>query len=227
MERRDFLKAAAVLPAILPASLEAMAAQGGLPLLKNEDKEGFYIRFYKPFRPPDINKWRLEVKGLCKNQKTFSLKDLMGLKKASQTTRMKCVECWSAKAQWGGFRPESLFEIVQPQKEALYLYFYTADDYYEYISLEDMRRQGVMFVYEMNGGPLPYEHGAPLRLIIPFKYGYKNVKTITKLSFVAKDGKGYWPKYGYSADGTIETGADHPLDLGGIREIKKPGELEY
>lgn len=70
-------------------------------------------------------------------------------------------------------------------------------------------------------------HGAPLRLIIPPKYGYKSIKTIVRLEFVSKSGAGYWSQFGYSPDATIQPGEDYPLDIGKSMEIKKPGELEY
>lgn len=226
MNRRDFIKAAGglIATALLPSCTEARDKEN---LLKNEDRPGFYIRFYKPFRPIDISKWSLEIKGLCKRPLRLKMDDIKGLPAQTQTSRLKCVECWSAKAKWKGFRPSVLFEIAQPLESARFLYFHSADDYYEYISIGDLLRPRVLFVYEMNDKPLPPEHGAPLRLIIPFKYGYKNVKTITRLIFTDKGKEGYWSKYGYSPDATIQPGLDYPLDIGETREIKKAGELGY
>ncbi|MCX7794465.1 MAG: molybdopterin-dependent oxidoreductase [Thermodesulfovibrionales bacterium] len=224
VKRRDFLKIAGGIMAstILPSCLS-----NNVPLLKNEDRPGFYIRFYRPFRPVDIRKWRLEVSGLCYNPLKLDIKEIMEFEQHTQVSRLKCVECWSAKASWTGFKPELLFNMVKPRKEAKYLYFYAADDYFEYISIEDLLKPSVLFVHTMNGRPLLPEYGAPLRLIIPFKYGYKNVKTITKLVFVEKGGEGYWSQFGYSSEGTIQPGHDYLLDTGETIEIKKPGELDY
>ena len=67
----------------------------------------------------------------------------------------------------------------------------------------------------MNGKPLTDEHGFPLRVIVPFKYGYKNPKAILKMEFVSNFQAGTWSKIGaYSMDGTILPGTDHPLDFG-------------
>lgn len=196
-------------------------------ILDNEDREGFYIRFIKPIKPLDTSKWVLRVGGLCDNPKTFALSDIKRLVKETQVSRMKCVESWSSKAKWGGFRPKTLFDIVKPKKQAKYLYFYSADDYYEYISLEDLLKPRVIFAYEMNDNPLPDIHGGPLRLLVPFKYGYKSVKTILRLDFVEKEGTGYWSNFGYSKDATIQKGTDHALDLNTYKILTKEGEPDY
>jgi len=165
--------------------------------------------------------------GLCDNPKWFNLSDIKRLKKLTQVSRMKCVECWSGKAKWGGFAPKTLFDIVKPKKEARFLYIYCADDYTEYILLEDLLKPRVLFVYEMDDRPLPDIHGGPLRLIIPFKYGYKNAKTIVKLEFVEQEGTGYWESFGYTKDGTIQKGEDFALDLDKYMVIKREGEPDY
>jgi DMSO/TMAO reductase YedYZ molybdopterin-dependent catalytic subunit len=64
-------------------------------------------------------------------------------------------------------------------------------------------------------------------LIIPFKYGYKNVKTIVRMDFVEKEGIGYWSKFGYSQDGTVQPGTDYALDLKEEKVLKKSGEPDY
>lgn len=223
MRRRDFIRLAGgfMLSQLLPSFTQAKERKR---LLRNENKPGFYIRFYKPFEPIDNNKWRLEISGLCGKPTKLTLNDIHKLPSVTQVSRLKCVECWSSKAKWTGFKPEILFELCKPLKTARYIYFHCADDYFEYISIEDLLKPKVLFVHTMNGKPLPPEHGAPLRLIIPFKYGYKSVKTITKLIFLEKGGNGYWSQYGYSADGTIQPGSDYRLDTGEIKEIINPGD---
>ncbi|MCX5817385.1 MAG: molybdopterin-dependent oxidoreductase [Proteobacteria bacterium] len=227
MDRREFIKYMAMLGvgSVIPNSF--LSAKEIERILDNEDREGFYIRFIKPIKPVDPSKWTLKVGGLCDNPKIFTLSDIKKLAKDTQVSRMKCVESWSSKAKWGGFRPKTLFDAVKPKKQAKYLYFYSADDYYEYISLEDLLKSRVLFAYEMNDGPLPDIHGGPLRLLVPFKYGYKSVKTILKLDFVEKEGTGYWSHYGYSKDGTVQKGTDHALDLKTYKILMKEGEPEY
>jgi DMSO/TMAO reductase YedYZ molybdopterin-dependent catalytic subunit len=227
MNRREFIEFACVLAAgfILPHS--SLTAKEVEEVLQNEDRKGFYIRFYKPLKPVDPSKWRLDVGGLCESPKRFTLSDIKRLPKETQVSRMKCVEGWSSKAKWGGFRPKALFDVVKPKKQAGFLYFYSADDYTEYVSLKDLSTPRVLLVYEMDDKPLPDVHGGPLRLIIPSKYGYKSVKTIVRLDFVEKEGTGYWEAFGYSKDATIQKGDDYALDLNEYRELKKEGEPDY
>lgn len=225
--RRGVIKFLSVLFACIIIPRSKIDGKEVEKMLTNEDKKGFYVRFINPIKPLNREKWRLEVSGLCEHPQTFDLKSLKKLPKATQTSRLKCVESWSSKAKWGGFRPVELFKIVKPKKEAKYVYFYSADEYYEFIPIEDLHHPRTIFVYEMNGNPLPDEHGAPLRLIIPPKYAYKSVKTILKIEFVAKEGLGYWERLGYSNEATIQPGLDYALDLEEFIKVDEPGELKY
>lgn len=225
--RRDFIKFICVLSACIAIPHSTLKASEVKKMLTNEDKKGFYVRFINPIEPLDHKTWRLEIAGLCENPMTFSLNDLNRLPKATQISRLKCVESWSSKAKWGGFRPIELFKIVKPKKEAKFVYFYSADEYYEFIPINDLLNPRTIFAYEMNDKPLPDEHGAPLRLIIPPKYGYKSVKTILKVYFVEKEENGYWANWGYSNEATIKPGLDFALDLDKFIKVDKPGELEY
>lgn len=221
MWRRDFLKfiRGTILYTLFPSCSEGKDSK----FLQNEDREGFYIRFYKPFKPVDEKKWTLTIDGLCERPLRLHIENIKKLPLTTQTSRLKCVECWSSKAKWTGFRPEILFSMVKPLKTAKYVYFFCEDGYFEYISIDDLLKPKVLLVHTMNDRDLPKEHGAPLRLIIPFKYGYKNVKTINRLSFVDHAGIGYWSQFGYSNDGTIQPGKDYQLDTGQTKIIKKLG----
>ena len=103
---------------------------------------------------------------------------------------------------------------VQPDLSAKYVYIQSADSYYESFALEELLRPRVLFVLRMNDQPLSRDHGFPLRLIAPFKYGYKNIKYITSIKFLDSRKRNYWSNSGpYSVDGTIQPGIDHPLDF--------------
>ncbi len=182
--------------------------------IQNRDLPGFHIRSANPFMGVDVENWALVVTGLVKKTVGLTYEDLFGLKMQSQVSRLKCVECWSAKATWEGFRIEELIDRVQPDPTAKYVYFQSADSYYESYSLEELKRGRVLFVIRMNGKALSKEHGFPLRLIAPFKYGYKNIKYITRMEFTDSRKRNYWSQNGpYSVDGTIQPGIDHPLDF--------------
>ena len=196
-------------------------------LLRNENRPGFFIRYYKPFEPVDPDRWTLSVEGLVKSPQELTLPDVQSLPLVSQVSRMKCVECWSAAARWEGFHLRFLMEIVDPLPEAKWLHFYCADDYYESLSLEELLMERVLFVHRMNDQTLPDVYGAPLRLMVPFKYGYKSPKAIVRLVFAEEELPGYWPTVGpYTTEGDIRSGSDHPLDLDGTRQITG-GEVRY
>lgn len=182
--------------------------------IQNRDVPGFHIRSANPFLGVDVGNWTLAVTGKVEKAAGLTYEDLFGFKMRSQVSRLKCVECWSAAATWEGFRIEELIKRVRPDPAAKYVYFQSADSYYESFSLEELQRDRVLFVIRMNGAPLRREHGFPLRLIVPFKYGYKNIKYITRMEFTDSRKRNYWSHNGpYSVDGTIQPGIDHPLDF--------------
>jgi len=212
-----------VSPGITPTPVPSPTAL----LLGNENRPGFFIRYYKPFEGVDPARWTLSVEGLVKKPQDLTLPDVQSLPLVSQVSRMKCVECWSAVAKWEGFHLRSLMEVVDPLPEAKWLHFYCADDYYESLTLEELLMERVLFVHRMNDQILPDVYGAPLRLMVPFKYGYKNPKASVRLVFAEEELRGYWPTVGpYSAKGDIQPGQDYPLDLGESRQIAG-GEVKY
>ena len=182
--------------------------------IQNRDRPGFFIRSANPFMGVEANGWSLSVRGMVENPIILGYEDLFLFKTVSQVSRLKCVECWSATAQWQGFHFQELVERVKPDPKAKYVYFQSADSYYESYTLKELTRPRVLMVLRMNGQPLSMDHGFHLRLIAPFKYGYKNVKYITSIEFSDSRKRNYWANHGpYSVDGTIQPGIDHPLDF--------------
>ena len=186
----------------------------------------FYINYWKPMRRVDAARWKLEVTGLCANPRSFTLDAIRSFPSLTRSSRLKCVECWSARAKWQGFLFAQLEQQVRPLAEATAVVFYCADSYTESLTLESLRAEGVLLVHGMNGKPLSDEHGFPLRVIIPFKYGYKNPKAILRMGFVSESQPGTWSRIGpYSWDGTILPGTDHPLELGKTPRRIPGGEI--
>ncbi len=240
LQRRQFLQLAlsgaalALLNRCVPAaqkSLTPSPAPGISPtpgLLRNENRSGFYIRFIKAIPPPDPTTWQLAIEGLVDHPQTLNLTDLQTLPTVTQRSRLKCVEGWSAPAEWQGFQARDLMDKVGVQPSATWIHFYCADEYYEALPLVELTQPRVLFVYGMNGAALPPEHGGPLRLIAPSKYGYKSPKSLLRLVFSDKERQGYWPTVGpYDAEGEIQPGADYPLDLGTVRTLETHGEISY
>jgi len=212
MDRRRFLTAA-----VSAAALHGGEQKPKLLLPSDKpDELGFRLMWYNPVPPIDRATYRLVVKGLVERPQSLSLEQLRKLPQEKQNSRMKCVQCWSSRADWGGFRFSPFLDTVRPKKTAMAIRVDCADKWYEYFSLQDILSKRVMLVLDMAGGPLPDRHGGPLRLIDPSRYGYKSAKLITSIEFVA-EGKGSMAcdigPY-YSPGGEIKAGYDHPLDIG-------------
>jgi len=227
MNRRHFISALAA------ARLSGAENKPGLLLPSDKpDEFGFRLMWYSPIAPIDQTKYRLIISGLVDKPLALGVTELRKLPQEKQNSRMKCVQCWSGRADWDGFRFGHLLEMTKPKNTAKAVRIDCADKWYEYFSIEDLLKRRVMFVLGLAGKPLPDRHGAPLRLIDPSRYGYKSAKLITSVKFVA-EGKGSMAcdigPY-YSPTGEILPGYDTPQDLNGgkIKHKIKGGEItEY
>jgi DMSO/TMAO reductase YedYZ molybdopterin-dependent catalytic subunit len=211
----------------------------GLPLGAVEDKSKLLLptdipdehhlrtMWFNPVLPVDRRTFRLSINGLVEKPKSFSLDELRKLPQDTQSSRMKCVQGWSARIAWGGFRFGHLMEAAKPAKAAKAVRIDCADKWYEYFSIEDMLSNRVMMVLDMAGKPLTDRHGGPLRLIDPARYGYKSAKLITSVSFVPETKGSMACDLGpyYSPGGEILAGYDTPLDLGGPKRKVRGGEI--
>jgi len=118
-------------------------------------------------------------------------------------TQFKCIEGWSQIVHWGGVRLRDFIEAYPPAKNELgqepkYVYMETPDgDYYCGFHLNECRHPQSLLVTEMAGRPLPVWHGAPLRLHMPIKYGYKQIKRIGLIAYTDEKPDDYWAKLGY------------------------------
>jgi DMSO/TMAO reductase YedYZ molybdopterin-dependent catalytic subunit len=124
-----------------------------------------------------------------------------------QITRLVCVEGWSAIAWWAGLRFDDLLRAYPPAWQAKWVLVESSvnldasgnpDPYYVSLDLATASHPQTLLATHLNGQPLTVEHGAPLRLLVPVKLGLKNVKAITKLTYVAQDPRDYWAERGYS-----------------------------
>jgi DMSO/TMAO reductase YedYZ molybdopterin-dependent catalytic subunit len=215
-------------PSPLPSTAPLTTPRPTTELLRNENVPGFFVRYYRPLAPVDREEWRLSVGGLVRQEQLLSFRDVLDLPARAQTSRMKCVECWSAVADWQGFHLSTIMELAGVQESASWVQFHCADGYYESMPVRQLLEDRVLFVTHMNGEILPDAYGAPLRLMVPFLYGYKSAKAVTSIEFASEELVGYWPTVGpYTTHGTIRAGRDNPLDLEGSRSIDGGGEIFY
>ena len=149
--------------------------------------------------------WRLNVGGLVEQELVLSHRELLALPRVTQVSDFHCVTGWTVKdVHWGGVRLTDLLEHAQPKRDAHALRFTSFDGVYtDYLTLAQSAPHDVMLAWEMDGRPLPHEHGAPLRLVIPEMYGYKNVKWLKGIELVPAAGAGYWEKLGYDRDAWV------------------------
>lgn len=148
----------------------------------------------------DFKDYRLRVYGLVDNPVELSLDDLRSMDKQEQTTLHHCIQGWSGIAEWGGLSMTRLIELVKPRPEALVAVFYSFGEshsgrqYYDTHTLENLRHPQSLLAYEMNCESLGPVYGAPLRLRVENQLGYKMVKWIKAIEFVASEkdvGDGY------------------------------------
>ena len=147
----------------------------------------------------DLDDWRLDVSGLVARPGAYTLHDLRRLSKITQNTRHLCIEGWDVIGNFGGASIADFLDWVGASPEARFLEVRCEDDYYESIDLASARHSQSLLCYEMYGAPLTREHGAPLRLVMPTKLGYKQAKYIVamKLTSVLPARRGYWEDQGY------------------------------
>jgi methionine sulfoxide reductase catalytic subunit len=137
--------------------------------------------------------WRLRIDGLVEVPLCLSLVELRAMPRDTQSTLHVCIQGWTYFASWSGVPVAHLLKHARPTPAARYLVFHTLDekweqpgqgDYYEVIDLQTARASQVILAYEMNGAPLPVEHGAPLRLRVEHQLGYKMAKWVSRIELV-------------------------------------------
>jgi DMSO/TMAO reductase YedYZ molybdopterin-dependent catalytic subunit/thiosulfate reductase cytochrome b subunit len=159
---------------------------------------------YTGMRASGFRDWRLVIEGLVERPLSLSLDDLRRLPRATQRTTHSCIQGWTAIGEWTGVSVAEILERCRPRAGARYAVFHSLQQppeghgpYYEVIDLELARRPQTILAYEMNGVPLPPEHGAPLRLRVETQLGFKMVKFLRSIEIVAdyrsvRGGHGGW-----------------------------------
>jgi len=148
----------------------------------------------------DTQSWQLNVMKGPKDALQLNLDELKALPKTELVFDFKCVEGWDQVQHWGGVKFADFIAHygLQEQAKKQYVGMVTPDGgYYVGLDMPSAMHPQTLLAYEMNGRPLAPEHGAPLRLIIPVKYGIKNLKRIGTISFSNERPPDYWAEQGY------------------------------
>jgi DMSO/TMAO reductase YedYZ molybdopterin-dependent catalytic subunit len=147
----------------------------------------------------DFESWSLTVSGAVQKPGDYKLAAFQALPKVRQNTRHVCVEGWDVIGRFGGARLSDFLQSIGADTSARFVYVECADDYYESLDMATALHPQTLLCYEMYDQPLTREHGAPLRLTIPTKVGYKQAKYLTDLKVTnVLQRAGYWEDQGYS-----------------------------
>jgi len=173
--------------------------------------------------------WTVEVDGLVKKPGKYAIEDLVKLSAQEERIyRLRCVEGWSMVIPWVGYPLARLIEKVEPMGNARFVEFLTLADpktmpfvgsrvldwpYAEGLRMDEAMHPLTLLTFGMYGEVLPNQNGAPVRIVVPWKYGFKSAKSIVKIRFVEQMPKTAWNKaaaneYGFYSN--VNPGVDHP-----------------
>lgn len=160
---------------------------------------------YLKLREGHFADYRLKVHGMVENPVELTLDDIKAMKKQTQVTLHNCIQGWSGVAEWSGVPTRDILKLVKPTARAKYVIFHCYDvypddyPYYAGVRTSDLKDKQSILAYEMNGEPLPLNHGDPIRLRVENKTGYKMAKWIKAIEFTDD-----YKKYGRGRGGYRE-----------------------
>ncbi len=148
---------------------------------------------------PDVDPdhWALTVDGLVRKPGQYSIDQIKSFPRRTMNTRHVCVEGWSMIPKWGGTILNDFLQMVGADPNARYLLVRSADDYYTSYDMPSVQHPQTLLCYEAYGKPLSLSHGAPVRIVMPTKLGYKSAKWITRITVTNEKPGGYWEDQGY------------------------------
>ena len=174
------------IPVYPPSAVQSPIARSAIGLAKSSDH----------------GQWRLQVSGVEGDKKfELTLDDIKKFPRVELIAELFCVEGWSFKAQWTG-TPMSEFALMfPPMTGAEHVALQTPGaDYFVGLEMASALHHQTLLCYEMNGKPLTIKHGAPLRMIVPTKYGLKSLKNVAHLTYSREQPRDSWFERGYDYD---------------------------
>ncbi len=184
------------------------------------------FRYVAAFNPTP---WSVEVSGLCKNPRTYDLDQIVSTFPLEERAyRHRCVETWAMCVPWTGFALKDLVAAADPLPTAKYVRFETftrpteatqQEDtnypwpYQEGLTLAEATNELAFIATGIYGAPLPKQNGAPVRLVVPWKYGFKSIKSIVKIEFTTNQPSTFWNTlnpHEYSFEANVDPTVPHP-----------------
>ncbi|MCP4362758.1 MAG: protein-methionine-sulfoxide reductase catalytic subunit MsrP [Chloroflexi bacterium] len=172
--------------------------------------------------------WQVDVGGMVKNPKTYGLEDLLKFEQEERIYRLRCVEAWSMVIPWQGFPLSKILNEVEPTSEAKFVRFETIYDpdnmpgqksplfpwpYVEGLAVEEAMNELTLLATGLYGEELLPQNGAPVRLVAPWKYGFKSIKAIVKIELMDTMPTSLWMESGpneYGFYANVNPNVDHP-----------------
>ena len=255
MSRREVLRILGIagVASLLPAGLCAAESVAGLAVT-SEDAATTYNNFYEfgfTKRDPALNSknfdtsgWKIQVDGAVKNPLTISLEELTKrFGTEERIYRMRCVEGWSMVIPWGGLELNKLITLAQPDGTAKYVGFESYADprqmpsvgkgsfpfpYLEALRLDEAMHPLTILATGAYGKDLQPQNGAPVRLVVPWKYGFKSTKSIVKITLTAEQPRTTWDSYNpreYGFYANVNPNVPHPRWQQDTEKLIGPGGL--
>jgi DMSO/TMAO reductase YedYZ molybdopterin-dependent catalytic subunit len=146
--------------------------------------------------------WKLRVTGLVEREVELDWDAFLALAGTSEVVDFHCVTQWSRlNVAWEGLAVSTVLDLASPKPEARYVMVHSSDGYTTNLDLEALRAPEVLFARRMDGGPLEPNHGYPVRLVVPARYGWKSAKWVTGMELMAENRPGFWETNGYHMRG--------------------------
>jgi len=160
--------------------------------------EKFPVLTYGTVPKVDTREWRLRAYGLVEQEVVFTWDEFMALPQAAITRDFHCVTQWSHLDNlWEGVTFREVMKHVCPRPTGKYVMVHCYGGYNTNLPLDVLMEEDVLFAHRHDGKPLETEHGGPLRLVVPSRYGWKSAKWVNGLEFMAEDIEGFWERLGY------------------------------
>jgi sulfoxide reductase catalytic subunit YedY len=188
--------------------------------------------------------WQVEVDGLVEKPRVFAIDELLrAMPLEERHYRFRCVEAWAMAVPWTGIPMRAVLKLARPLSSARYVRFfsffapaeapnqspsYGPWPYTEGLTMGEANNELTMLACGIYGHPLPKQHGAPLRLVVPWKYGFKSIKSVVKIEFTAEQPRTFWNssrphEYGFEAN--VDPTTPHPRWSQKSEKLIDNGEL--